>query len=85
MLVELQEDVLRELFGGRSILKDVETDAEDHRLVPADQGLEVVGFDYGGECGPHPSRDIYEKDGEAGCRAEGLFLFGPDARVGAHA
>jgi len=81
MSMQLEEDVLRELFGRRAILKEVEGDAEHHGLVPPDQGLEldcdvdgVSGVSGGGgECSPHPSRDIYEKDGaaDAGLRAEG--------------
>ncbi len=86
--MELQEDVLRELFGGRSVLKEVEGDAEHHPLMASDQGLELERLlEFGlvfvcGESGPHPSRDLYEKDGAPGCRpayfsSAGVFVSGP--------
>jgi len=71
MTMELQEHVLGELFGGGAIVKEVEGDAEHHRLMTVDERLEIEGYlglERGGQGGPHPSRDIYEKDGAPGCR-----------------
>jgi len=55
---------------------------------PADQDFDhvtVSRLSGSGQCGPHPSKDLYEKDGAPGCRTRGLLPRGLGARVGPHA
>ena len=58
MPVQLQKHVLRQFFGRGAILKEVKRDAEHHRLVAADDVLEierlrVVRVSRARELGPH--------------------------------
>src|SRR5262249_32943779 len=88
MVMQLQEHVLREVFGRRPVLQGVIRDAEHHRLMTCDEDVEVQRVErvdrggvesagVGGECCPHPSWDIYEKDGAVGCRTGGTTFLRP--------
>jgi len=63
MPVQLQKHVLRQFFGRGAILKEVKRDAEHHRLVAADEVLEierlrVARVNRARELGPHLSVNI---------------------------
>ena len=94
MPVQLQKHVLRQFFGRGAILKEVKRDAEHHRLVAADEVLEierlrVARVDRARELGPHLSVNIllgtYTR--RMGRRDAGgwLFFFGLRRRRRAHA